>query len=179
MKATSRRVLSNKIFPEPDGMRDVADEQLEQVIFFVSTIGVPAAAPLNAAGGRGRALFHELGCASCHMPTLTTGPHEIPQLANQTNHPYTDLLLHDVGDLLTDARRDFVAEGVEWRTPPLWGLGLVQVVAPLATFLHDGRARTLEEAILWHGGEAEAAREAFRSATKQQRDDLIGFLQTL
>lgn len=171
--------LSNKVLPEPDGTRDVADTQFEQVIFFVSTIGVPAAAPLNAAGRSGRALFGELGCASCHIPTLVTGPHAIPQLANQTIHPYTDLLLHDVGDLLTDARRDFVAQGVEWRTPPLWGIGLVQVVAPMATFLHDGRARSLEEAILWHGGEAEAAREGFRFATKQQRDDLIGFLQTL
>jgi CxxC motif-containing protein (DUF1111 family) len=171
--------LSNTIFPEPDGMRDVADEQFEQVIFFVSTIAVPVAAPLNAAARRGRTLFHDLGCAGCHTPTLVTGPHEIPQLANQTIHPYTDLLLHDVGDLLTDARRDFVAQGVEWRTPPLWGIGLVQVVEPMASFLHDGRARSLEEAILWHGGEAAPAREGFRLATKQQRDDLIGFLQTL
>ena len=108
-----------------------------------------------------------------------TGDHAIPQLAHQTIHPYTDLLLHDVGDLLTDARRDFTAEGVEWRTPPLWGLGLVQVVAPDATFLHDGRARTIAEAILWHGGEAMQAREAFRLAAKQERADLIGFLQTL
>ncbi|HEX2687009.1 MAG TPA: di-heme oxidoredictase family protein [Kofleriaceae bacterium] len=170
--------LSNKLLPESDGMRDVGDDQFEQVQLFVSTIAVPAAAPQNAAARRGRALFDSLGCASCHVPTLVTGDHEIPQLAHQTIHPYTDLLLHDVGDLLTDARRDFLAEGVEWRTPPLWGLGLVQVVAPEATFLHDGRARTLAEAILWHGGEARSAREAFRLATKQQRDALIGFLQT-
>jgi CxxC motif-containing protein (DUF1111 family) len=171
--------LSNKLLPEPDGMRDVNDDQFDQVVFFVSTIGVPAAAPQNAASRRGRELFDDLGCAGCHVATLTTGDHAIPQLAHQTIHPYTDLLLHDVGDLLTDARRDFLADGVEWRTPPLWGLGVVQIVAPDATFLHDGRARTLAEAILWHGGEAMAAREAFRLAAKQERDALIGFLQTL
>jgi CxxC motif-containing protein (DUF1111 family) len=171
--------LSNQMFPEPDGSRDVADTQFDQVVFFVSTIAVPAAAPQNAAARRGRDLFTKFGCATCHVPTLVTGDHEIPQLAHQTIHPYTDLLLHDMGDLLTDARRDFIADGVEWRTPPLWGLGLVQVVEPQATFLHDGRATTLPEAILWHGGEALSAREAFRLATKQQRDDLIGFLQTL
>jgi CxxC motif-containing protein (DUF1111 family) len=171
--------LSNKVLPEPDGSRDVADSQFDQVVFFVSTIAVPAAAPLNAAARRGRALFGQLGCAACHVPTLETGDHEIAELAHQTIHPYTDLLLHDVGDLLTDARRDFTAEGVEWRTPALWGFGLVQIVEPDATFLHDGRARTAAEAILWHGGEALPAREAFRSAAKQQRDDLIAFLQTL
>jgi CxxC motif-containing protein (DUF1111 family) len=171
--------LSNKVLPEPGGARDVSDDQFEQVVFFVSTIAVPAAAPLDAAARRGRDLFEAFACASCHVPTLVTGDHAIPQLAHQTIHPYTDLLLHDVGDLLTDARRDFTAEGVEWRTPPLWGLGLVQVVAPDATFLHDGRARTIAEAILWHGGEAMPAREAFRLAPKQDRADLIGFLQTL
>jgi CxxC motif-containing protein (DUF1111 family) len=171
--------LSNKRFPEPDGMRDVADEQFEQTLFFVSTIAVPAAAPRDATARLGRGLFDDLGCATCHVPTLVTGDAAIPQLAHQTIHPYTDLLLHDVGDLLTDARRDFLAAGVEWRTPPLWGLGVVQTVAPDASFLHDGRARTFAEAILWHGGEARAAREAFRLASKQQRDALIGFLQTL
>ena len=113
------------------------------------------------------------------MPTLVTGDAAIQPLAHQIIHPYTDLLLHDVGDRLTDARRDFTAQGVEWRTPPLWGIGLVQVVQRGATFLHDGRARTLAEAILWHGGEAQAARDAFRLAPKQQRAALIGFLQTL
>jgi CxxC motif-containing protein (DUF1111 family) len=171
--------LSNKLLPETDGHRDLSDDQFEQTVFFVSTIGVPAAAPQNAAAREGRALFDDLGCAGCHVPTLETGDHAIPQLAHQTIHPYTDLLLHDVGDRLTDARRDFLADGVEWRTPPLWGLGLVQVVQPAATFLHDGRARTLAEAILWHGGEAGAARDAFRAASSQQRAALIAFLGTL
>jgi CxxC motif-containing protein (DUF1111 family) len=171
--------LSNKLLPETDGHRDLSDDQFEQAVNFVSTVGVPAAVPQDAAAREGRALFDDLGCAGCHVPTLETGDHAIPQLAHQTIHPYTDLLLHDVGDRLTDARRDFAAEGVEWRTPPLWGLGLVQVVQPAATFLHDGRARTVAEAILWHGGEAQAAQGAFRAATKQQRAALIGFLETL
>lgn len=171
--------LSNKLLPEPDGRRDLADGQFDQTVLFVSTIGVPAAAPRNAAAREGRRLFDDLGCAACHVPTLETGDHAIAQLAHQTIHPYTDLLLHDVGEGLTDSRRDFTAEGAEWRTPPLWGIGLVQVVQPGTTFLHDGRARTLAEAILWHGGEAQAARDAFRRAARRERDALIAFLETL
>lgn len=171
--------LTNKLFPEPDGMRDVNDDQLVQTTFFVSTLAVPAAAPRSAAAQRGRALFDDFRCSGCHIPTLETGESALPMLANQTIHPYTDLLLHDVGDGLTDARTDFQAQGVEWRTPPLWGLGLVQTVLPGATFLHDGRARTLAEAILWHGGEALASSEAFRLAAKRDRDALISFLETL
>jgi CxxC motif-containing protein (DUF1111 family) len=171
--------LSNKLFPESDGRRDLSDDQFEQTVFFVSVIGVPVAAPRSEAARTGRQLFGDFGCAACHVPTLVTGDAALPQLSHQTIHPYTDLLLHDVGDLLTDARRDFLADGVEWRTPPLWGIGLVQLVQPGTSFLHDGRARTLAEAILWHGGEAEVAREAFRTAAKQQRDALIAFLETL
>lgn len=172
--------LSNELFPDPDGMRDVSDLQLQQSVFFITTIAVPAAAPRDDDAWLGRRRFDDYGCAACHTPTLVTG-HEAPlaQLENQTIHPYTDLLLHDVGDLLTDTRRDFLAEGVEWRTPPLWGLGLTQKVNPAATFLHDGRARTIAEAILWHGGEALRAREAFRTAGRADREALISFLETL
>ena len=171
--------LSNALFPDPGGNRDVSDLQLGDSAFFISAIAVPRAAPRSPAAWRGRDLFDRFRCAGCHAPALVTGPHELPALADQTIHPYTDLLLHDVGDLLTDARRDFLALGVEWRTPPLWGLGLVQIVNPAATFLHDGRARTIAEAILWHGGEARAAREAFRLASRRDRDALIAFLETL
>jgi CxxC motif-containing protein (DUF1111 family) len=171
--------LTNKLLPATLGDNDLADGQFDETVLFVSVLGVPAAAPQNAAASTGRQLFRDLGCAACHVPTLVTGDAALPQLAHQTIHPYTDLLLHDVGDSLTDARRDFTAEGVEWRTAPLWGIGLVQVVQPAATFLHDGRARTLAEAILWHGGEAQAARDAFRLAAKPERDALISFLQTL
>jgi len=171
--------LSNLLALEPDGHRDLTDADFEHTVFLVSTIAVPEAAPRNAAAHAGRQLFDQLGCAGCHAPTLETGEHPIAQLAHQTIHPYSDLLLHDVGDALTDARRDFLAQGVEWRTAPLWGLGLVQRVQPGTTFLHDGRARTIAEAILWHGGEARAAREAFRLASRAQRDALITFLESL
>ncbi|HWO21665.1 MAG TPA: di-heme oxidoredictase family protein [Kofleriaceae bacterium] len=171
--------LSNAMFPDADGNRDVSDLQLGDSAFFITTIAVPRAAPRTEAAWRGRDLFDDLGCAGCHTPALVTGAHELPQLAGQTIHPYTDLLLHDVGDLLTDARSDFLATGIEWRTPPLWGLGLAQLVNPDATFLHDGRARTIAEAILWHGGEAQPSREAFRHAPRRDRDALIAFLETL
>jgi CxxC motif-containing protein (DUF1111 family) len=171
--------LSNLLHPEDDGMRDLSDDQLAHTTFFVATLAVPAAAPRSAAAELGRVLFDDFACSGCHLPTVVTGDHPIPQLAHQRIHPYTDLLLHDVGDLLTDGRSDFAATGVEWRTPPLWGLGLVQVVQPGSGFLHDGRARTLAEAILWHGGEAAAAGEAFRTAPRSDRDALIAFLETL
>lgn len=172
--------LTNAIFPEPDGMSDVSRVQLEQTTYFVTTLAVPAAAQRDVTASRGRRLFDTFGCARCHTPTLETGTqHPNPHLIRQTIHPYTDLLLHDVGDDLTDARLDFLATGVEWRTPPLWGLGLTLLVAPEATFLHDGRARTVAEAILWHGGEATVAREGFRLASKRDRDALLAFLATL
>lgn len=172
--------LTNYLFPESDGMADISRIQTDLAAFFLATLAVPAAAPRSAEAQRGRELFDDFGCAACHTPTIVTGgTHPVPHLRDQTIHPYTDLLLHDVGDDLTDARRDFLAEGVEWRTPPLWGLGLTMLVAPEATFLHDGRARTIAEAILWHGGEAERAREAFRLAPRRDREALLAFLATL
>jgi len=171
--------LTNYVFPEVDGNRDVNDQQLDDTVFFTSTIGVPAAAPRDDEAWRGRGLFREFGCASCHVPAHSTGTHALAAVSDQRIYPYTDLLLHDMGDRLTDTRADFAADGLEWRTPPLWGIGLARIVLPGATFLHDGRARTLEEAILWHGGEAEASREAFRTASRPERAALIGFLDTL
>jgi CxxC motif-containing protein (DUF1111 family) len=172
--------LTNRIFPTTDGSdNDVSDLQLTQMTFMVSTVGVPVAAPRDNAAWRGRQLFESFGCTGCHVPTLVTGDSSIPALAHQTIHPYTDLLLHDMGDGLADQRPDFAASGSEWRTPPLWGIGLAQIVQDGVTFLHDGRARTLEEAILWHGGEALSAREAFRTAASVDRDALIAFLSTL
>ncbi|MDB4954825.1 MAG: putative thiol oxidoreductase [Myxococcales bacterium] len=171
--------LTNKVFPESDGTRDVEDHQLDETIALTSTIAVPLAAPRDAAAWHGRTLFEDFGCGGCHTSTLVTGASTTAALAHQTIHPYTDLLLHDMGDLLTDSRPDFAAQGREWRTPPLWGLGLAQLVQSTVTFMHDGRARTLAEAILWHGGEAMATREAFRTASKSNRDALIAFLMTL
>ena len=171
--------LTSKLSPEPDGTRDVQDDQLEQTVAFASTIGVPAAAPRSDAAYRGRTLFDQLACSNCHVATLVTGEARTPALSHQTIHPFTDLLLHDMGDLLTDSRPDFMAQGREWRTPPLWGIGVAQVIQPAATYMHDGRARTLAEAIMWHGGEAMSAREAFRTAARADRDALIAFLMTL
>ncbi|MCB1639950.1 MAG: thiol oxidoreductase, partial [Thiothrix sp.] len=102
-----------------------------------------------------------------------------PELENQLIQPFTDLLLHDMGPGLADGRPDFEASGQEWRTAPLWGLGLVQTVNPQAGFLHDGRASTLMEAILWHGGEAEAAQRAVLGMDKADRSALLRFLESL
>ena len=172
--------LSNHIFPDANFDSDVQDQQLDETAYFVATIAVPRAAPRDAEAWRGSALFEQFGCASCHAPTFVTGDYPtIPELAHQTIHPFTDLLLHDLGDGLADHRPDFAATGSEWRTPPLWGVGLAQVISPDATFLHDGRARTFAEAILWHGGQAETAKEAFRTADVGDRVALVAFLSTL
>jgi CxxC motif-containing protein (DUF1111 family) len=114
------------------------------------------------------------------MPTLRTGVLKgVPEVSNQVIHPYTDLLVHDMGPGLADDRTDFQASGQEWRTPPLWGIGLVQTVNGHTNFLHDGRARSLLEAVLWHGGEAKRARERVRGFSVGERAALIAFLQSL
>lgn len=128
---------------------------------------------------RGEELFAQAGCAACHRSTLQTGPSEIAPLAHQRIHPYTDLLLHDMGEGLGDGRPDFEADGREWRTPPLWGLGLLRDVNGHERLLHDGRARGFAEAILWHGGEAVGARDAFSALPRADRDALIAFLRSL
>ncbi len=102
-----------------------------------------------------------------------------PEISNQTIYPYTDMLLHDMGSDLADNRPDFEASGSEWRTPPLWGIGLTRVVNGHNNFLHDGRARSLAEAVLWHGGEAQSARDSFKAMPKADRDALIKFLESL
>lgn len=163
------------------GAPEMSDEFLDKLTLYTMTIAVPAQRNArDPAIGKGEELFRAMGCASCHMPTLQTKSVEhFPELANQTFHPFTDLLLHDMGAGLADNRPDFEATGQEWRTPPLWGLGLIPVVNKHDFLLHDGRARGAAEAILWHGGEAEAAREAFRNAAKPERDALIAFLNSL
>jgi len=129
---------------------------------------------------RGEALFAQAHCAVCHVPELRTGASaSVPQLAQQTIRPYTDLLLHDMGDGLADGRPDFLAGANEWRTPPLWGIGLSEAVNGANAFLHDGRARNFVEAIMWHGGEAQASREAFRTFPREDRSALLAFLNSL
>jgi CxxC motif-containing protein (DUF1111 family) len=112
---------------------------------------------------------------------VTTGNSDIPALAHQTIHPFTDLLLHDMGAGLEDGRPEFLASGSEWRTAPLWGLGLTGTALDGApeSYLHDGRTRTLEEAILWHGGEAERAKALFLSMSNVDRANLVVFLRSL
>jgi CxxC motif-containing protein (DUF1111 family) len=163
------------------GVPEMSDEFLEKLTLYTMTIAVPAQRNANVpAVKQGEELFRTMGCASCHMPALQTKSVErIPELSNQTFHPFTDLLLHDMGEGLADNRPDFEATGHEWRTPPLWGLGLIPVANKHDLLLHDGRARGTAEAILWHGGEAEKSREVFRNAAKPERDALIAFLNSL
>ena len=162
-------------------MPEVSDEILDVVTFYVQTLAVPARRNIDDPQVKqGEQLFAEAQCASCHIPTLRTGVLAgVPSVSNQTIHPYTDLLLHDMGPELADNRPDFHANGREWRTPPLWGIGLVKRVNGHTNFLHDGRARDLMEAILWHGGEAEASRQAVEQMSKAERDALIMFLESL
>jgi CxxC motif-containing protein (DUF1111 family) len=128
----------------------------------------------------GERLFTDLGCAKCHVTTfVTTEVPGDPELSRQTIHPYTDLLLHDMGDELADGRPDFEADGNEWRTPPLWGIGLFEDVNDHTRYLHDGRARSLEEAVLWHGGEAEQTTRAFKALAESERRALLRFLGSL
>ncbi len=163
------------------GQPEVSDKVAGFVTFYAKSLAVPARRDMDKAEVRlGARLFNETGCAACHTPSHTTGEDpERPDLSNQTIWPYTDLLLHDMGPGLADGRNEFLATGNEWRTPPLWGIGLTHVVNTRAGFLHDGRARTLEEAILWHGGEAQSAADRYSSLPLEQRQALIDFLNSL
>lgn len=127
---------------------------------------------------KGEALFHSAGCAACHKSEVMTGEHEISRLENQLIRPYTDLLLHDMGEGLS-GRRDFEATEQEWRTAPLWGIGVTEAVNGHTNFLHDGRARNIQEAILWHGGEAERAKQAYMALSKSDREAMLGFINNL
>ncbi len=160
---------------------DISDSVVQAVTFYLRTLAVPARRRLDDPVARhGETLFTRIGCAGCHVTTLHTGGVPgVPELSNQTIHPYTDLLLHDLGPGLADGRPDFAASGSEWRTSPLWGIGLTAAVNGHTNFLHDGRARNLTEAILWHDGEAHATREGFRTLPSAERDALLAFLNSL
>ncbi|MGH8186589.1 MAG: di-heme oxidoredictase family protein, partial [Steroidobacteraceae bacterium] len=156
----------------PDGGKpEVSDEIFARIVRYQRMLAVPIRRNLDSSEVRhGAELFLEAGCTACHRPTLTTAEDtEEPWLSRQTIHPYTDLLLHDMGEALGDGRSDFEATGTEWRTPPLWGLGLQQTVNGHTRLLHDGRARNVQEAILWHGGEAEPAAQSFRAMSRADR----------
>jgi CxxC motif-containing protein (DUF1111 family) len=128
----------------------------------------------------GKRLFHGIGCTQCHTPRFVTRADTLgPEQSSQVIWPYTDLLLHDMGDGLADHRPEGAADGREWRTAPLWGVGLTPVVNGHSYYLHDGRARNLLEAILWHGGEAQAQRDAVASLTGSERRQLLRFVESL
>jgi CxxC motif-containing protein (DUF1111 family) len=172
--------ITNPLFPESDAEPDIDRKILEDAEFYAQTLAVPGRILVNDTDvRRGEKLFQQADCAGCHIATLSTGNSEIKALAYQTIHPYTDLLLHDMGEELADNRPDFLATGREWRTQSLWGIGLTQTVLPYSSYLHDGRARTLEEAILWHGGEAESSKEQFQAMSQRDRDALVRFLRSL
>jgi len=150
--------------PEVDAM------QLSELYFYLVNLAPPPRRERDKVQA-GERLFAKAGCAVCHRPQLKAGTRVI--------EPYTDLLLHDMGDGLADGREDFLANEREWRTPTLWGVGLIEQINPGAGYLHDGRARSLSEAVLWHGGEAQAARERFAGMPRGDRDALLLFLQSL
>lgn len=173
---------------------ELPDPHLDDLVLYVSVLGVRARRGLDDPQAiRGEAAFVDAGCAECHRSDITTSAyHPLPELRDQVIHPYTDLLLHDMGPGLADDLGEGIATGAEWRTAPLWGIGLGacvtggvqgpnqnQVCTPHESYLHDGRARTLTEAIRWHGGEGAAARDAFLALDDEDRDALLAFLRSL
>ncbi|WP_342642325.1 di-heme oxidoredictase family protein [Rhodoligotrophos ferricapiens] len=164
------------------GKAEVADSMFDLVVYYSRNLAVPRMR--DTAGPeikQGRELFYRSGCAACHRPSFTTGtgPDIQPELAGQTIWPYTDLLLHDMGPELADGFTEGAANGREWRTAPLWGIGLTETVAGHSTFLHDGRARNILEAILWHGGEAEIAKQRVMRLSPEERASLLAFVNSL
>lgn len=167
---------------------EVSDQDMADVDFYLHTLGVPARRNINDPEViRGEEMFMKAKCQECHVQTLRTRPEgatlidgtKLTQLGNQEIHPYTDYLLHDMGDELGDKLTAYDAEGNEWRTAPLWGIGLQNLVNGHNYFLHDGRARNFVEAIMWHGGEGEYSKNIFKNMPKSDRDALVKFLKSL
>ncbi|WP_062059418.1 di-heme oxidoredictase family protein [Aquimarina longa] len=185
--------ITSSLFPEENcpttidcitiangGTPEITDENLDKVTLYSSTLAVPARRDFDKQHIlEGKQLFKKVNCVACHIPVLQTGDYPIKALANQTIRPYTDLLLHDMGEGLADHTPDFKATGKEWRTPPLWGVGLIETVNGHTNLLHDGRARTIEEAIVWHDGEAAASKNEFMKLTTTDRTKLIDFIKSL
>ena len=170
--------------PQYDGIKDdpeLPDSILNAVTFYIKTLAVPARRDVtDSVNLRGERMFKQIACSSCHIPTMQTGVDvTLAATSNQRIHPYTDLLLHDMGPGLADNRPDFLATGSEWKTPALWGIGLFPKTNGTPFYLHDGRARTIEEAILWHGGEATSAKNKFVQLSTADRTALIKFIKSL
>ncbi len=166
---------TNSVSPE------VSRQELDRVTFYCQTLGVPAGRNFEDQQViKGRQIFEKIDCMACHTSSYTTGMFKgIPEISHQTIYPYTDMLLHDMGDELADNRSEFLANGKEWKTRPLWGIGLTQITSGHTSFLHDGRARNITEAILWHGGEAQNSRDKFIQLSSEDRDALLQFLNAL
>jgi CxxC motif-containing protein (DUF1111 family) len=163
------------------GPVEAPDPVMDLVTFYSQNLAVPARRGMDKPNVlAGKQLFYESGCISCHTPKFVTR-RDAPNKAQsfQLIWPYSDFLLHDMGDGLADGQPVGQATGTEWRTPPLWGIGLTKRVNNHTFFLHDGRARNLTEAILWHGGEAQGARDAFAAMSAADRQNLIDFLESL
>jgi CxxC motif-containing protein (DUF1111 family) len=163
------------------GAPEMSEHKLQRVTYYSQTLAVPVRRHVaDPTVRRGKLLFDEIGCAACHVSELRTGTaYEIPAYRDQLIRPYTDLLLHDMGVELADTKHDGAATPREWRTPPLWGIGLIDEVNGHTRFLHDGRARNLSEAVLWHGGEGEESRERYRKLSARDRNAVIAFLESL
>jgi CxxC motif-containing protein (DUF1111 family) len=167
---------------DPANDPEIIDADMDDFELWLRTLAVPAPRDVDSPQVKqGKNLFSQAGCSVCHVPELKTAPEypAFPKLANRTFHAYTDLLLHDMGEGLADERPDYRASGRDWRTTPLWGLGLSETVNGSTALLHDGRARNVTEAILWHGGEAEVSREAFRTMPKVDREALVKFVESI
>jgi len=170
--------------PEPSSDTsgpELTDSLINYVVFYVQTLAVPARRNVtDSTNVRGANLFTRINCSGCHRPTMMTGVNPGINLSSQLIHPYTDLLLHDMGPGLADGRSDYLADGSEWRTTPLWGIGMLQKAnGGTGYYLHDGRARTIEEAILWHDGEAARAKQQFMQLSQTDRSALLQFLSSL
>jgi CxxC motif-containing protein (DUF1111 family) len=160
---------------------EITDSIIHAVALYVQTLSVPARRNVNEKTvQQGKLLFNKANCIGCHKTDIYTSTNvAMPALSNQRIHPFTDLLLHDMGDGLADGRPDYVANGKEWRTAPLWGIGLTKRVNGHTNFLHDGRARNLMEAVLWHGGEAEHSKQMVLQMSKEERNALLKYLESL
>lgn len=164
---------------------EIDEQTLAAVTFYSATVAPPARRNLRDPQVlSGQKLFAQAQCAVCHRPSYVTADGPFPRLSSkalsgQTIYPYTDLLLHDMGEGLADGRPDFLANGRQWKTPPLWGIGLIKEVNGHTRLLHDGRADGVLEAILWHGGEAEASKQQVLTMNKAERRALVKFVESL
>jgi CxxC motif-containing protein (DUF1111 family) len=181
---TNNEDTGTDIYGDTEASQSFSDD----VVFYAETLAVPARRNIDDEDVlAGSILFEQSQCTACHTPSFTTqtgelsiGGKDAPEaLKGQKIYPFTDMLLHNMGDELADNRRDFMADGFEWKTRPLWGIGLTKTVNPAAGFLHDGRAGSVEEAILWHGGEAANSRTLFANLTSEQRSQLVSFVMSL